>query len=268
MLVLLLTFPGAGFSQDTIRWRVTDWPPGYITHGPYKNQGTFDSIIHFLSKRMPAYQHTTVEMTFKRLVAEMKKGANVCYVSATPKPFADMSVIDVIELPHKIFIRKDKWRYLENKEIVSLDQLLADRRLKAGVSFSRYSPTLNSILEQHRGQENVIDVPNYMNLIKMLFSGRIDYLIEYSSVINYYERTLNKEGIVTGIAIRETRDEPYLAGHVACPATEWGRTVIERVNRVLRRGRTSPAYMEGLLRWYEGRDRETMTAIYEKLFQK
>ncbi len=42
--------------------------------------------------------------------------------------------------------------------------------------------------------------------------------------------------------------------------------MIDRVNQVLLKGRTTPEYMEGLLRWYEGLERETIKAIYKKIF--
>jgi hypothetical protein len=223
LLLLLIILPFNVSAKDTIQWRVTDWPPGHITEGPYKNQGTFDSIIRYLEGRMPEYHHSRINMTYKRLIAEIKKGINVCYVSATPRDYAYMSVTDVIELPHRIFIRKDKLHYIENMRSVSLDELLNNKRLKAGVNSGRYSKTLNAIFDKHEGQENLFDVPNYIN-------------------------------------------ESHIVGHVCCPKNEWGKTVIDRVNQVLLKGRTTPEYMEGLLRWYGGSDRETIKRIYKKIF--
>lgn len=266
LLLLLIILPFNVSAKDTIQWRVFDWPPGYITEGPYKNQGTFDSIIRYLEGRMPEYHHSRINMTYKRLIAEIKKGTNVCCVAMTPRDYAYMSVTDVIELPHRIFIRKDKLHYIENMRSVSLDELLNNKRLKAGVNSGRYSKTLNAIFDKHEGQENLFDVPNYISTIKMLFTGRVDYMVEYSSIIKYYEKEMNQENIVTAIVIKEIENESHIVGTVACPKNEWGKTVIDRVNQVLLKGRTTPEYMEGLLRWYEGSDRETIKAIYKKNF--
>ena len=81
-----------------------------------------------------------------------------------------------------------------------------------------------------------------------------------------YEKEMNQENIVTAIVIKEIENESHIVGHVACPKNEWGKTVIDRVNQVLLKGRTTPEYMEGLLRWYGGSDRETIKRIYKKIF--
>lgn len=206
-------------AQDVIQWRITDWPPGHITEGPFEGRGTFDFIISYLESNLPEYGHIRVEMNFRRLTAEMKKGINVCYVSATPKDFAHTSVVDVAELPHKIFIRKDKLHLVDGRCTVSLEELLADTRLKAGVCSTRYTDRLDAIVGRHLGRNNVTDVAGYTNLIRMLFEGRVDFIIEYASVMRYYEKRLEKENLVTGLDILETMEQSVIIGRVACPIT-------------------------------------------------
>ncbi len=226
-----------------------------------------DAVISFLKGRMPEYVHSTMKMNSKRLRAEVKAGKNICSVSILPRVYWTLSEVDMIVLPQRIYIRRDKIGELDQKKSISLNGILNDNRLKAGVSYGRYPKKLNAIIANHLNKKNIINLPNYASLIKMLFSGRVDYVIEYPSVMAFFEKSSSSNsGIVTGLNIKETENIPYVMVRAGCPKTDWGRKVIDKVNKILLRDRKKEEYLEPLLRWYGEEDQQMLIEFYNDLF--
>ena len=140
------------------------------------------------------------------------------------------------------------------------------RYLWIGTSYGRYPKKLNAIIGNHLNKKNVINLPNYVSLIKMLFSGRVDYVIEYPSIMAFFEKNLSSSGMVTGLNIKETENIPYVLVRVGCPKTDWGRKVIDKVNKILLRDRKKEEYLEPLLRWYGEEDQKKLKELYNQLF--
>jgi len=266
VFMTLFVFCTPLFAEDEIIWRVSDWPPAYILDGPYKEQGMGDAVISFLKDRMPEYRHSTLKMNSKRLRTEVKAGKNICSVSILPRDYWTLSEADMIVLPHRIYVRRDKIGELDPKKPISLNEILNENRLKAGVSYGRYPKKLNAIVANYLNKKNVINLPNYASLIKMLFSGRVDYIIEYPSVMTFFEKESYKGGIVVGLNIKETENIPYVLVRAGCSKTEWGRKVIDKVNRILLRDRKKEEYLEPLLRWYGEEDQKNLKELYKQLF--
>lgn len=253
-------------AQDQIIWRVSDWPPAYIFDGPYKGQGMGDGVISYLKDRLPEYEHSTMKMNSKRLKEEIKAGKNVCSATALRRGYYLNSEVDMLVLPQRIYIRRDKIGGMDQKSSISLDEILNDTSLKAGVSHGRYLKKLNAIVANHLNKKNITNIPNYASLIRMLFSGRVDYIIEYPSVIKYFETNYYQTGVITGLYIKEIENISYIKGLVGCPKTEWGRTVINKVNQILLRDRKREEYLEPLLRWYDEEDQKKLKEFYNQLF--
>ena len=271
LIVLILSFlmlPSPLMAQkDTITWRVTPWPPIYILEGPYKGQGVGDELIKFYSEQMPEYQHKTVIMNIKRFYHEAKKGSKVCNIAGFPIDGVQASLPNCIVVPHQVVIRKDKAHLLASKQIVSLDKLLSDKHLSAGVTFGRYGKVLNQIIDKHKGEEGIFSTTNYENILKMLFAGRIDYTIEYPPVIRYYERLEKKEDIVLNVPIKENSElQPYLIAYVIGPKNEWGNRIMAKVNRIILDQRNTERYRELLLRWYDEKTRRQVRGYLDIVF--
>ena len=266
IFMTLFVFCTPLFAEDEIIWRVSDWPPAYILDGPYKEQGMGDAVISFLKDRMPEYAHSTKKMNSKRLRTEVKAGKNICSVSILPRDYWAVSEADMIVLPQRIYIRRDKIGELDQEKSISLNEILNDKRLKAGVSYGRYPKKLNASIGNQLNKKKVINLPNYASLIKMLFSGRVDYVIEYPSIMAFFEKNLSSSGMVTGLNIKETENIPYVLVRVGCPKTDWGRKVIDKVNKILLRDRKKEEYLEPLLRWYGEEDQKKLKELYNQLF--
>jgi len=156
---------------------------------------------------------------------------------------------------------------LGSDKMVSLGKLLGDKRLTAGVTYGRYGPLLNPIVDRHKGESNIDYVTKYNNIIRMLFENRFDYIIEYPPVINYYEKLENKEGVVIKVPIKEVVElKPYFTAYVVCPKNEWGNRVIEKINKILLEERNTQRYREILLRWYNEEIRQQVGKYLESEF--
>ena len=253
--------------KDAIQWRITDWPPIYILEGPYKGQGAGDELIRLFAEQMPAYDHKTVPMNINRFYYEAKKGAKVLNAAGFPIAGVKASLPDSIIIPHQVIIRKDKARLPGSKDGIVLGELLSDKRFSAGITFGRYGPTLNQIVDKHKGEANIYSVTDYGNVFKMLFAGRFDYTIEYPPVIHYYEKLAQQEGRFLKLPIKEVAARhKYLVAYVIGPDNEWGDRVIAKINRIISEQRNTPRYREILLRWYDPAIRDQVSRYLDTVF--
>ncbi len=255
--------------KDTIQWRIVDWPPIYIVNGPYKGQGAGDELIKLFSGRMPEYHHEKVLMSNARFVAEARKGAHILNATGLPAAHLKTSIPSGIILPPQVIMRKDKLLLLNDLSEISLDELLGDKRFKAGVTFGRYGKLINPIIDRHKEKDWVNNTPSYINTIKMLFAERIDYTIEYPDVIQYFETIEGKKGRVNGIPIKEVMAfRPYFIGFVVCTDSQWGSRVLEKINRILKKERNTPHYRKIMLKWTDKDTHELLNTYLDEVFSK
>ena len=62
----------------------------------------------------------------------------------------------MIVLPQRIYIRRDKIGELDQEKSISLNEILNDKRLKAGVSYGRYPKKLNAIIGNHLNKKRFL----------------------------------------------------------------------------------------------------------------
>ena len=82
----------------------------------------------------------------------------------------------------------------------------------------------------------------------MLFAGRVDYLMGYPIEAQYVAEKLGKRDELLFYPVAET-EKKFTIGHVGCPDTEWGRQVIDNINRILRDYREDPAFVSFYENW-------------------
>lgn len=269
MIFTIVICPMVLLAKDTITWRLNDWPPAYILTGPFKGKGVMDEFLKIYIEQLPEYNHKKVEMTLSRFHREAKKGNKVCHVGTFPEEFLEMSIPFYVVLPHQIIIRKDKLHLLKDEEPISLHKLLKNKKLFTAISQGRYGEHINSILDQYRGQMNIVDIPAYSNINEMLLKGRIDYVIEFDVNINYLEKIKNRFDKVVAIDIREVLEKtPYLKVYSGCSKTKWGQQVIEKLNKIILEIRNTPQYYEIMERWYSKKNRKTLRKYLQEVAQQ
>lgn len=247
--------------ENLITWRVTDWAPFYILHGKMKGKGLYDQLLDTFEEALPEYTHRRVNMTTQRVLFEMKLEHNVCHPSVLADTDAHLSKVNSILLPHKLFVNKRVAQAYPGHQI-QLINLLSDQRFLGGLSRGRYTATLNQLTSDYGDQLNILDVPFYESLIKMLFNHRLEYIIEYPAVMSYHASMHDMAADYSVRNITEIADTPFLKVHVACPKNAWGKTIIDRVNKVLLKESEDKKLIQKRLFWYAKGSREELREIY------
>ncbi len=228
VLFLLLTLSPQLHANNNVTWRVVDWAPFYILDGEYKGQGLFDELIKVIANEMPESNHKRQPMNTRRVFIEMAKGENVCHPSALKETDAYLSLVNSFLLPHKVIYNKNKSQYFSASEVI-LKSLILNQALTVGVSPGRYTEKLNQIVDDNLSKKNMYQLPHYKSLLGMLLAGRVDYIIEYPSVAQFFHQQKSGAGDFNSISIRESNDLPFVPVYFACPKTLWGKKMIKRL---------------------------------------
>ena len=86
----------------------------------------------------------------------------------------------------------------------------------------------------------------------MLDHGRFDFMISYPSAINYAMKSILLKQAYTFLKIEGI--PAFISGHIACSQTEWGKSVIRDINKVLLKVKNTSDYLEALSYWVKYND--------------
>lgn len=253
--------------KETITWSIIDLPPFHFVAGPNAGNGPADKLMHLMQDRLPQYNHQIeIFPNLIRSTERLEQGACMCgsiYWYCPPgHPIRNQraySMPTALSLESHLVIRQ-RDRHLFG-EIVSFEELLHNQELIFGHPAGRaYSPRLDAVLNAYLGVESYLTfspkrqmdvfLPKSniyvrtgddvgVGLMKMLVTGRIDYLVSFPFITAY----LTEQGIeIAIIPIAELRDTPPLMTAFACSPTETGRQVIEAINAILKNERNTPEY--------------------------
>ncbi|HNX60662.1 MAG TPA: transporter substrate-binding domain-containing protein, partial [Spirochaetota bacterium] len=150
---------------------------------------------------------------------------------------------------------------------VSIEKLLDDTRFDGGVMQKRSYGEIDPLIKQYENKRILHTLSPNSDIIQMLLTGRLDYVIEIVSFANYRARQAGKENELRSYAIKEY-SQPVLIAHVFCTKNEWGKKMIERINRILLRERKNPEYLELMTRWYDDRSKKVIRQYYNSQFLK
>lgn len=249
-----------------IKWRVIDWPPFYILNGPHKGQGLYDQMITLVERELPEFQHLRVPMTTARIHKEWKRGNNACHPSVLPGEHGIESKVNSLLLPYRIVSSKKTNLPIQPQQTsLSIDTLLSNSKFTGGITPSRYSPTLNKIVEKHANSPHLTSSPRYQTLVKMLLMERLDYLIEYPPIVSFYAE---QEGLVNktnSFEIAESHQK-YLKVVFACTKNEWGKKIIQKINKILIDESKEAQFMDFRTRWYDQDSQKVLRSLYQSVY--
>ncbi len=288
-LTLVLILPGslvqAPFARaqekETITWGVMDIPPSHIVTGPNAGTGPADQLMQLMQDRLPQYDHQIeVIPNGARLAQSVDAGTRVCTSIGWYFPLGHPAR-DKLEhsMPtglffasHVVVRRSDRHLF---GETVSFRELLHNQDLIFGhCAGCSYPPQLEEILSAYLGVEFFLALSPkrqmdlflsksniyvrtgedmVAGLLKMLVTGRIDYLATPPFITTY----LTKQGMdIAMIPIAELRETPASMFAFICSPTEEGRQVIEEINAILRIERNTAEY-RAMMEWLvEPKERE------------
>jgi len=240
--------------EDSITWFILDLPPFFITKGSDKEKGLADQIQKMVSERLDGYRFSNKVANASRIAKELKEDECVCFAGEFyGNPGFLTSVPTILLLPHNIIVRKKDLHLYGNGNYVSLKRLLQNKNLILGTASDRlYGPELDIVLKKHTKGKNVYHrsgKDTLDGLLGMLIKGRVDYLIEYPVSIAYAAKRLGVLDKLATITIEENVDAPPIRGAIRCPDTEWGRKIINDINKILLKIRVLPEYRKIIKDW-------------------
>src|SRR5450830_28931 len=264
-LLMSASLPVA-MAADQIVWGKYNVPPYMIRTGEWAHQGIFDQTLDVLKEKMPQYQHVELEAPFPRINSEIKKGSHWCYNGTLKTPeresYGYFSLPSSIFLPLRIIVRRDRLNDFKGRQ--SLQALLQNHQFITSVMRDRsYSPTVDKLLAAYPPKENYSE---QIEAIGMLLAGRIDFMVELPLLAFDQARVMGHPGELIAIPMQEADEVVF--NRVMCSKNEWGRQVVEQVNKVLIANRGQPYYRRIVERWHDPESVAEIRKIYDSVFLK
>jgi len=262
----LATMLPIAVAADQITWGKYNVPPYMIRSGKFAHQGIFDLTLDIIKKDLPQYEHVELEAPFPRINSEIRKGSHWCYNGMLKTPERErvgyLSLPTSIFLPLRIIVRRDRLAQFQGK--LSLKTLLQNPQLSTSVMRDRsYSPTVDKLLAAYPPRENYSE---QVESIGMLLAGRIDYMVELPLLAFEQARVMGQPDALVALPMQEADEVVF--NRVMCPRSEWGRQVVEQVNKVLLAERAKPSYRAIVEKWHDPESVAEIRKIYDKVFLK
>ena len=265
-LLTFLLMCHAAVAGDQITWGKYNVPPYMIREGTWAHQGIFDQALDVLKEQLPQYEHVELDAPFPRIYSEIKKGSHWCFNGALKTPQREsegyFSLPSSIFLPLRIIVRRDRLAQFPQRP--SLESLLKDHQLITSVMRDRsYSPTVDRLLKTYPPKENYSE---QVEAVGMLLAGRIDFMVELPLLAQDQARVMGHGGELVAIPMQEADEVVF--NRVMCAKNEWGRQVVEAVNKVLLANRAKPFYRRIVEKWHDPESVAEIRGIYDKVFLK
>lgn len=272
MLFLLLCDIPVALAKDRITWMEVDFPPFLIHDGELKGLGYGDVGSAILMENLPQYEHEKVLANLSRQYKEYKEGSRVCTVglfkNEERKKFMYYSIPIFFSLPNHLIVLKEKQKELGGMSSVKLEDVLKNNQLIIGHSSNRsYSSEIDDVLAQYGNASNTFQYESRgdftTSFFRMLVKGRVDAIIAAPEEVLYQAEMLGLRDKLASIAIEENSIQAWLS-YVTCVKNDWGRQVIDRVNKVLLEQRPTERFRAAYERWID----EGRIDQYRKLYKE
>ena len=237
-------------AREKIVWPYICFPPTYICEKDKCIGGIGWKIYQRIWKSMPEYEHESILLPIKRIIKNMQQGKHYLFYGLYKTPEREkrlyFSVPCRIEPPLMVVVRKSDFKKFGGGEHVSFEALLKDTTLKTimGSSVS-YGAVFDALFKKYEKSKNLYvdyrtdELGAYS--LDLLLKKRIDYYISTKAVLH-----ISKEkGIADQIAYIPVKEQNvYQIGYITAPKNEWGKRMLKKVNRALRKLIPTEAYFK------------------------
>ena len=263
---LVYFIPISVYSKDTINWLYPDFPPTNIVSGAYKGQGVVNKMQKTIFKHLSNYEHIEVTANFARILENMKKKQNICSSALlwneSRAKIIEYSIESFWVYPNMLIIKKeDINQFKEYKDFngnYSLEDILKDKKLILGYSFGRsYGTELDKILKQYVNSKNSIPIAQQSllkGLLEMLERDRFDYTLGYSHEVGYVDKEYQIKGEFISLPLAEANK--LIPVYIGCSKNEMGREIIKKLNKYLKKVRTTTEHYNPYLKWIDSNARD------------
>lgn len=241
---------------DTIRWVAQDVPPhfSFVQGRPPRSiaelgHGEVDGFMRVLLTRMPNFRHEFVESSTARYEAESRRGQTLCSTMHVRTPerlqWAYFSHLypPLISRELHVIVRRDLMDSLSQgrprEGRLQLSELLKRPELRLLVARDRaFGAQIDSLLSQYTVPRLAVGAQLSTQLLDMLRAGRMDYTLEYPTVVNDYLARAGDPGALVALPVAEGLST--LLATVSCSRTPAGKRHIEAIDAAVRKLASEP----------------------------
>ena len=235
---------------DTIRWVAQDVSPHFSFvqgHAPRNvaelGHGEVDGFMRVLLARMPRQQHEFVAATTTRYEALSRSGATLCSTLHVRTPARSSWLYfshlypPLVSREIHVIVRRDALAQLTPGRPadgrVVLADLLKRQDLRLLLARDRaFGPQIDKLLAQQVVPRLAVGAQLSNQLLDMLRAGRMDYVLEYPSVVDDYLRRAGAPDALVALPVAEGRST--LLATVSCSRTPEGLRHIEAIDAAVR----------------------------------
>ena len=260
VVLLLLSINGNARGNTTqpftITWAINDAPPFHIMEGELQGGGMCDVLIDIFKKQMKDTSFNTLVMPQSRIKMLTKQKENLCFPCLIKRADNDVwlySDITVYHAPLGIIGKPEMLEpYVDSQGRISLRHLIEAKLLRMGKPIARrYPDVLQPYVDSVQSTPLLAELSGEnatTRVLEQIEFGRIDFTLEYPSILKYYSATSGSEELM----YYETAElaTQRIAGAVGCTNNEWGRKAVERMNKVIPYIITNPIYKKQQGFWY------------------
>ena len=245
-VILIIAVLCSGFwrtvdAKEKIIWPYLCFYPIFVCENDKLVGGAGFEIYNLMWENMPEYQHEALLLPVKRFLKDMKEGKHYLFWGLYKTPerekYLYYSIPCRISTPTMVVIRKSDLQKFGGGKAVSLKAILDDKASRflmfESISFGR---GVDELLKKYEKAENVYteyrtDKMN-QNSLDLLLKKRTDYFLKLNGTSHIASEMGIADQIVL-IPIKEQKD--YKVGYIVAPRNEWGKQMIQKVNKVLRK---------------------------------
>lgn len=279
LLSVALFFIASAAGAEEIIWIKRHFPPAFILEGDLAGQGVHDMTVDLVQRGLAEYTHRIILANHPRTKRLMESGPSVCraglYRNSAREKAMYMSIAHILVPPHRIFIKKTlmpEIRPLLEKEGVnriSLEKLILSRPdLTLGIEAGRsYGRANDKVLKPLRDRPNITAryESHSEGYVKMLLAGRTDYIIELPPILLFVLRH-EKAALESLCSLEIAESRVFQPASIGCSKTPAGKAIIDRINVVLQKERTTDAFRGNIERWLDENTIPAFRQAYETVF--
>ncbi|WP_334060005.1 hypothetical protein [Alteromonas sp. S005] len=261
LFLLTVSYKTLGNDKFTITWAVNDAPPFHIIGGELQNGGICDVLIDAFSELMPDTHFDTVIMPQSRINMLTKQKQNMCFPCLIKRTDNDVWVYSDVTVYHAPLgiIGKPSvlGAFVDDNGRISLEALTTSKKLRLGKPRARRYPEVLQIhidiAQKARTFAEINGEKATSRVLSQIEVGRIDYTLEYPSILKYYNLTNAPEAVEhEPLRYYQTTElaGQRVAGAVGCTSNAWGKEAVTKLNQALPHIMASSIYQQQQAFWY------------------
>ncbi len=250
--------------KPELTWLNIDWQPAWINNGPLKGLGYAQTVERMLREGMAGYDHIDRPVASVTIYSTLQN-RDACF-AASPYQGKDLqeekkhgviwSAPAYLYFYHGIIAKPDAVPAIQKHATdgyVNFRSLIQDDTIKGAFQDGRsYSRWLNPIFADPTRRKNLFkstdDAGRTQNMYKLIDAGRVDYFVDYVTMLKYQRAATGVPSDYVYLPIEEHKDLLSM-GSIVCSDTPLGRAAIRDINEVLGTIRLSPEFRDANRRW-------------------